>query len=1031
MKQLDSTRPNHLLIGLGGTGGKVLKAFRKRLWEDFPRAEDRRKLSIGFVYVDSTDEMMRPGDPTWRIFGQNAQFEESEFVNIKTIDLKQILDNTDNYPGLKNIVQNGEMMKQTLGEVGEAAGQKRRAGRILFASNISKYLAAVKKQYEKITSISKNKSRCHIHIFTGLAGGTGSGSIVDAVAQLRADASFSGNDTTITVYAMVPELDIPEGCQAGRYHQNGYAALCELSALNCGAWLPCDVRTGAKHVAISTLPLKQFGLMVYSNVNENGTVAKSFSELPQLLADTVYHTVFMKFKDNITEPFIHALACENYPDHYVEFNTLSKGNDKERARTKAVSSFGIKRIVYPEQRIVEHISYTLADSVFRQMVYNNFLDDIGFTDDPKRKDYEATYIRDDKNMRDWKLNDSFLTLNERILDTDKKFETIEGYWKNQSNFYGYDDLKSVDSVPVHYLEEFMLEKYRNDFRFKQGVEDYYSDKGKDEVLKTQVEAIVNSIERSLYTQWYEGQLSLTDLLKVSDAILAFIRNRRAKIPADIQASEERIAGFVQEAKDNVDYVTHLNVIQKATGKPKDCFTDHQAILADLYAEKTKRVAYDFAAKLLSKLQVGFEEFHDQVQRFVGVLSECMKEASNRISDRSQQQGGVKDMRQAIIEVREDAKVVAFERSILLNRNRMETLSGILRREMVENRPFEHFDKLANKMTVDKAFDVVDRVMGQQVREIHEAEHAKDRLIGINILQQLQKVLLTDDDIRSFAKEAVETSGVFILLDDTQLQRYLTNNPNPTEKPESMNRKAILVTLPASEGDESLKAFSQKLQDAFTSAFGNATPGSTIRFDNTGEASNEITIAAVKNCFPLRAIRWMPVYEREYLKMTESPNPREAREARVILHSEGDGTCLPPIMGERQPSAQEFTPYYFAAAAMEILREADDPINGHGWCLAETDDWGSLLNTYLSKLFTDLPICDNMTAERRQKIKELVDGVLDNPELTLAKRNEYAERVKTMMRDVVGKECSSPTSPKYLQFSAEAKKALEMISRNNL
>ena len=37
MKQTDSTRPNHILIGIGGTGGKVLKAFRKRLWEEFPK----------------------------------------------------------------------------------------------------------------------------------------------------------------------------------------------------------------------------------------------------------------------------------------------------------------------------------------------------------------------------------------------------------------------------------------------------------------------------------------------------------------------------------------------------------------------------------------------------------------------------------------------------------------------------------------------------------------------------------------------------------------------------------------------------------------------------------------------------------------------------------------------------------------------------------------------------------------------------------------------------------------------------------
>ena len=359
---------------------------------------------------------------------------------------------------------------------------------------------------------------------------------------------------------------------------------------------------------------------------------------------------------------------------------------------------------------------------------------------------------------------------------------------------------------------------------------------------------------------------------------------------------------------------------------------------------------------------------------------------------------------------------------------METLSGILRRELVGNKTFEHFDKLANGLSLEKAFDIVDRVMGKQVREIHETECTKDRLIGINVLQQLQKVLVTDDDIRSFAKDAVEMSGVFILLDDTQLQRTLNNNPNPVEHPESMNRKTILVTLPSYDGDESLKVFAQKLESAFSSAFGNATPGSTIRFDTTGDTMNEITIGCVKNCFPLRAIQWMPTYEREYRSMTENPNPREARESRVLLHCEGDGTCLPPIMGERQLTAQEFTPYYFIAASMGILRETDDPINGHGWCIAEEDSWGTPLNIYLAKLFTDLPVCDNMTSERRQKIKEMVDGVLSNPELPMAKRNEYNENVKLLMRDVVSKESSSPTSPKYQQFGNEAKKALEMINK---
>lgn len=219
-----------------------------------------------------------------------------------------------------------------------------------------------------------------------------------------------------------------------------------------------------------------------------------------------------------------------------------------------------------------------------------------------------------------------------------------------------------------------------------------------------------------------------------------------------------------------------------------------------------------------------------------------------------------------------------------------------------------------------------------------------------------------------------------------------------------------------------------MEDAFRSAFGNATPGSTIRFDTEGEAKNEITIAAVKYCFPLRAIRWMPAFETEYKAMTENANPLEAKEARVLLHSEGDGTCLPPIMGEKQLTAQEFTPYFFAAAAMGILNEADDPINGHGWCMTETDDWGTPTNTYLATLFTDLPTSDNMSSDRRSRIQDLVDETLKNPELPIAKRNEFVENIKMLMRDVVSKECSSPSSPKYQQFGNEAKKALELINK---
>ncbi|MBR1792329.1 MAG: hypothetical protein IJ764_01630 [Bacteroidales bacterium] len=1027
MKKIDSTRPNHILIGLGGTGGKVLKNFRKRLWEEFPRAEDRNKLSIGFVYVDSTDEMMKPGDPTWKVFGESAQFEKSEFVNIKSVDLGQILAAPDAFPGLSHVVKNGEMMKKTLGEVGAAAGQKRRAGRILFASHISQYMGTVKSQWEKVSSISGDKGSCHIHIFTGLAGGTGSGSIIDAVTQLRADATFGSDTTNITVYAMVPELDPPSGCDAGRYHQNGYAALCELSALNVSAFMPCDVFRGDEHTKLNTQPLKQFGLMVYSNVNENGTVVKSFSELPKLLADTVYFSIFMQIKAGVNDDFIRGLSCENFTDYLVEYNFNSKGDDRERARTKAVSSFGIKRIVYPEQRVVEHISYTLAKSIFRQMRFNNYRDDVGFTDEPQRKDYEQLYLKNDSLMNQWKLTDDFLMLNKRILDDDRPFKPFEDYWKEQAEFYSYDDAKKAESNPLHYVAQFCQDLYNKNFRLKQSVEEYYKDKSKDDVMAMQVLHIVESIEQNLYTQWYQGSLSLEDLLQVCDKILQYVKDRRQKMVGEITESDEVIAGFQKELDDNMSDYTNMGVAQKLMNRAKDRYTDHQEILADLYVEKSRRVAREFAVKLMAKLQVAFEDFYSEVQSFVGALAVCMDEAQERISDRNQSQGNLHDMNQAVIEVIEYAKVWVFEESLLRNRGRMEKLASTLRHALVGNKTFAHFNELAKSLSVDHAFDVVDGVMGQLVREIHDTECSKDKLMGINVLQQLQKVLVTDDDIRAFAEEAVKKSGVFVLLDHTSLIQAYPNNPNPVSNPASMDHKAILVTMPPSEGDDSLKLFADKLQNALRNAFGTPKEGYTIQFDTIGEVKNEITIAAVRCCFPLRALKWMPVFEGKYRAMTDGDNP-SARENRILLHSEGDGSQIPAIMGEKQMTAQEFMPYYFLAAAIGIIKVADDAINGRGWCISRKGEWGIEQTHFLSAKFTDLPTSEHMTKEMRDEIEEKVSEVLKDAELTMAKRGEMAEQVKMVMRDHVAAECSSPTSPKFQQFGNEAKKALDIINK---
>ena len=105
---------NFILVGLGGTGGKVLKAFKKRMFQEFS-ADIREKIPVGFVYVDTTDEMMRPGDKTWYVLGEDAQFKNNEFVFIKGVNLDQIFSNPSGFPGLKGVIGDPEVMQKTIG----------------------------------------------------------------------------------------------------------------------------------------------------------------------------------------------------------------------------------------------------------------------------------------------------------------------------------------------------------------------------------------------------------------------------------------------------------------------------------------------------------------------------------------------------------------------------------------------------------------------------------------------------------------------------------------------------------------------------------------------------------------------------------------------------------------------------------------------------------------------------------------------------------------------------------------------------
>src|SRR5450755_85319 len=90
---------NHIIIGLGGTGGKVLRAFRKTIFQNY-RAESPQGVNLGYLYVDSSDSMMALDDPTWKILGTNVQLPQQSQLKIAGLNLSDVLDNVKDYPGI-------------------------------------------------------------------------------------------------------------------------------------------------------------------------------------------------------------------------------------------------------------------------------------------------------------------------------------------------------------------------------------------------------------------------------------------------------------------------------------------------------------------------------------------------------------------------------------------------------------------------------------------------------------------------------------------------------------------------------------------------------------------------------------------------------------------------------------------------------------------------------------------------------------------------------------------------------------------
>ena len=255
------------------------------------------------------------------------------------------------------------------------------------------------------------------------------------------------------------------------------------------------------------------------------------------------------------------------------------------------------------------------------------------------------------------------------------------------------------------------------------------------------------------------------------------------------------------------------------------------------------------------------------------------------------------MKGAIIEVSEEEAMADFEIELRTDKVDMPNIARNIREAILPEGDFYNFGRLTDDISIDAIKDAFDIKLTKLVEFKHnEKADSEKKVLGLNILTQLRQKLKTDDDIKAFAVKIVSQSGVYLKLDNNQITQNIHNNEGnlSPQNPASINKKAILISIPSPDDNPDLKNFADKLENAFKTSINQSIARTTITVNRKSPRKDELSILTVGYCFPMRAIEWMKPYKDRYENFLHTGNPATDAGNAILLHSEGDGTQFPSL-----------------------------------------------------------------------------------------------------------------------------------------
>ena len=876
-------KPNHLIIGLGGTGGKVIRSFVKSVKRN-QRAGLGSPVNIQYLYVDSSREMMADDDPTWKVLGENVQLKPANQLHLDGGQVAAMLADPYSYQGVKKWIGEPEQWRSII-NLGSGAtilgGQKRRLGRLLIAAKIRDLLAMVDGLVKGLTN--NNTSAVTFHVCCGLAGGTGSGALIDVISQLRKKFP-EGNQHKILLYLLLPDRFPKANWDTGNYHANGYSALLELNALGAGLFHPCDI-TGdqEKHAGNKKEDAPFNSCYLMTNENENGLVLDVENDVPNTLAAFLYEKIVASEELKYDDLSRH--------ERFENRNLEPEGTGPEKQRCRKFIAFGINQLLYPELEIMEFFTYRLADQAASQMLQNHWTGNDGYIVDPIAFDVQS-YVEGRRDV--WKLNIASLQLEQPVFGVDRRPEEktwrgIQEDWTDFVQRIRQDITADAGGEWIRLLSEHCQDRYLSKYR-SVGVENFYKDKRRSREEYSR--EIVRAVEMDLLSSWGAGNLGSTQAVSV----LEVLADRLSQLSRECHENSEKAKVMAEDReaklKTNFREWQDIGRFARVFKKHETLFEAAVSNIISLYESRTIIAASAFAVDLMDQIKGKVMDLKGQFQRLSANLQEVHEAMQKRAAARCNDRG--EDFDTQIVRLYSPKAVREVIDGFCADLNIQASQTAKVRSALLARLGDSATALSLGNLGAEVLSDALEASCSESARDLHTERNQDlrangDAILGMSIIDKLeQRYKGNPDKMRQEITRLVERSLSFVPFDNSEV---LKSGPGAMPDSQTQNRVRSLLILHPSAPDKA--TFLTGLQETFRSAW--KSGGDGVKFIGTQEASDQkghqMTILSLASLFPLRFVSVLSILHEKYRQRMSSAEPKRAQ---LELHIEGDGSQYPAL-----------------------------------------------------------------------------------------------------------------------------------------